>query len=300
MIIECQIPSWINEVLDWETIKSFGNSAFTTSLLGALAGAYFGSTSAQKVAERSRRKNEFVKEIRNVNAAIALAFAIVNGVLALKKQNVAPMKADYEAECDKHKIWLEKRRTGQIQGNAPFSLKADFRTTPTISQPIEVLKNVVFSQLSNTGRILNLVASLDGAIESLNTAISQRNELIELFKAEKLPPTANLPAMYLSLPYGDGHVNQQYADLVKGIASYADDSIFMSHLLCLDLVEYGKEVSDEYVKTLGGSPLKVTQVDFEKATESGQMPNREQYSTWFTAFQKQPKKESRKWWRGAA
>ena len=32
----------------WENLKSFGNSAFTTSLVGALAGAYFGARSAQR------------------------------------------------------------------------------------------------------------------------------------------------------------------------------------------------------------------------------------------------------------
>jgi hypothetical protein len=90
----------------WENLKSLGNSAFTTSLLGALAGAWFGARSAQRVAERGKLREELTKEIRNVNAANALSFGIVNSMLALKKQHVAALKSDYDTERQRHADYL--------------------------------------------------------------------------------------------------------------------------------------------------------------------------------------------------
>ena len=90
----------------WENLKSFANSAFSTSLVGALAGAYFGARSAQRVAERGKVRDELTKEIRNVNAAIALSFGIANSMLALKKQHVAALKNDYDTERQRHEDYL--------------------------------------------------------------------------------------------------------------------------------------------------------------------------------------------------
>lgn len=283
----------------WENLKSFGNSAFTTSLVGALAGAYFGARSAQRVAERGKLREELTSEIRKVNAALALSFGIVNSMLTLKKQHVAALKSAYDAERLRHEDYVAKRKTGQIQGDAPFVLKADFRTMPAVTQPLPVLQDIVFGRLSAVGRPLNLVASLGEVVENLNTAITQRNELIEMFKAGKLPPGANIPDMYLALPYGGGHVNQQYPDLVGAISSYTDNAIFFTHLLCNDLREYGNEVAATFKKSFKDPAPRVTEVDFKQAEADGMLPNADEYKTWFTAFQKLPK-PPRKWWQHGA
>ena len=283
----------------WENLKSFANSAFSTPLVGALAGAYFGARSAQRVAERGKVRDELTKEIRNVNAAIALSFGIANSMLALKKQHVAALKNDYDTERQRHEDYLAKRKTGQIQGNSPFVLKADFKTMPAVTHPLPVLQDIVFGRLSAVGRPLNLVASLGEVVENLNTSIAQRNELIEMFKTGRFPPGASIADMYLALPYGGGHVNQQYPDLVNAISSYTEHAIFFTHLLCKDLREYGSEVAETFKKRFKYSTPRVTEVDFKQVEASGQLPSADEYKTWFTAFQKLPK-PTRKWWQRAA
>src|SRR5688500_8489592 len=99
---------WCVNWFTWENAKLFGNSAFTTSLIGALAGAFAGAVAAQRVAERSKRREELTKELRNTNAAITLAFSIVNGALAVKKQHVIELKGAYDAEVARHMDFAEK------------------------------------------------------------------------------------------------------------------------------------------------------------------------------------------------
>ena len=290
---------WLEPWLYWETLKSFGNSTFTTSLVGALAGAYFGARSAQRVAERSKVRDDLVKEIRNVNAATALSFGIVNGMLELKKQHVAQLKSSHNHDLQRHQEYMAKRESGEIQGNAPYALKIDFRKLPMVNQPISLLRDIVFGRLSTSGRALNLVASLEGALDSLNTSIAQRNHLIKMFEAGEFPPGADLPAMYLSLPYNGGHVNQQYADIVGATASYTDDAIFFSCLLCKDIQEYGNGVAATFRTSLKKTPPRVFEVDFKQAEEGGLLPKDDEYKTWFTAFQKLPTPK-RRWWQRAA
>jgi len=105
--------------------------------------------------------------------------------------------------------------------------------------------------------------------------------------------------MYLGLPYAGGHVNQQYGDILLGIASYTNDAIFSSHLLCQDLRKYGLTVSDRFKKSLRGKVPDITEVDFSEATAAGLMPKEEDYSTWFSAFVERPKSKRRWWQRGA-
>jgi hypothetical protein len=283
----------------WENLKYFGNSAFTTSLVGALAGAYFGARSAQLVAERGKLRDELTKEIRNVNATIALSFGIANSMLALKKQHVAVLKRDYDTECQRHRDYSEKRKTGQIQGNEPFVLNPEFRTMPSASQPLPVLQDIVFGRLSTVGRPFHLVASLGQVLENLNAALAQHNELIEMFKDGKFPPGANISCMYLALPYGDGHVNRQYQGLVEAISSYTDNAIFFSVQLCKDLHEYGDEVAKTFKKSFKHSVPRVAEVDFKQAEADAMMPNSDDYKGWLAAFQKLPK-PPRKWWQRAA
>lgn len=283
--------------MTWDSVKAFSNSAFTTSLIGALSGAFAGAAAAQRVAERSKLRDELTKEIRNTNAAITLAFSAVNGVLAIKKQHVRELKATYDAECARHADYVAKRSVGLIQGNAPYELNADFRSMPLMSPPVETVQEIVFGRLSASGRPLSAVAALAEAIKSLNTAITKRNELIDLFKHHRFPPGADLPALYLGIPYAEGQRNQEYGDTVTAIALHTDDAIFFGHLLCRDLREHGLKVVERNKATLKGLPLRVTDVDFKLAREGNLLPAESNYPTWFTAFQPAPELEPKRWWR---
>ena len=290
---------WLEPWFEWESIKAFANSAFTTSLVGALAGAFAGARAAQLIAERGKLRDETSKQIRDVNAAMVLSFTIVNDVLALKKQHVREMSSTYNSEVERYKEYKAKRLTGQIQGNVPYELKLDLRTFPTGISPIAVLQEIVFSKTGATGRPLSLASSLSSSLANLNVAIARRNELIEDFKRDRLPQGANIVSMYLGLPYEGGHVNQEYGDIVSGIASYTDDAIFFSHLLCQDLRAHGLKVVETHKKLFKDAPLRVNEIDFRKAEEGGLLPAKDDYNTWFEAFVER-KHPTQRWWQSAA
>lgn len=282
-----------------EEIQSFANSAFTTSLIGTLAGAFAGAHMARRIAERGKLREELQGELRSVNVAIALTVEIVNTVLALKKLHVGPLASSFQAERTRYQEYLAKRGTGQIQGNMPFPLQVDFRNLPTVTTPVQMLQDLVFSKISATGRPLNLAASLAEALRHLNIAITRRGELIENFRTRQFPPGTDVASLYLGLPHADGHVDQEFGDTITAIAAFTDDVIFFGHLLCRDLRDYGQGVSDRLEKVLKAKPARLYEVDFAKAKADDLIPKDEDYPSWFTAFAP-PAKQKRRWWKRTA
>lgn len=283
----------------WESLKLLANSEFATSLVGALAGAFAGATAAQRMAERSKLREELTKEIRNINAGITIAFSIVNTMLALKKQHVRGLKAAYDDECARFDTYVAKLKSDKALKGEVFHLQMDFRSLPQILPPASTLQSLVFERISVTGRPLSLTASLLEAIEHLNDSILRRNDLIADFKkGGGSSLRADLKDMYLGLPDADGNVNQEYRDTISAIASHTDDAIFLGNLLCTDLRKYGLEVAERFSHLFRDAAPRVTEVDFATARESGLLPNDEEYSTWFTAFQTAPETR-RSWWKRA-
>jgi hypothetical protein len=291
--------SGIEPLFYWEDVLALANTAFATSLVGALAGAFAGAYMAQRIAERGKLREALVPELRSVNAAIALASEIVNTLLALKAQHVASINSAYLAECTRYKEYMAKRATGQIQGNMPFPLQVDFRYTPTLSTPVEMLRDLVLGKISATGRPLHLAASLPEALRNLNASIARRNEFIEHFKGRHFPAGTDPVALYLGLASADGRASQGYGDTLSEISSFADDALFFGELLCRDLRDYGQGLAERLGKLLKATPPRVHAVDFSKAKADNLIPKDEDYASWLTAFEP-PAKAKRRWWKRGA
>lgn len=285
----------LSELFSWQSAKDFANSAFTTSLLGALAGAYAGAHGAQLIARRSKLKDDLLAEIRNVNAALAVAFSIVNVLIALKKQHVKSLADRLAAEEAKLHAYKLKRATGFIQGNATYNFQADFQTLAPVSLPTPQLVELVLAKLSTSGRPLNLAISLSGTVESLNGLIERRNQLISEFRAGKFADGADLVSMYFGLPYGGGHVNREYPDTVSGISAYLDDLIFCSHLLCKDLREHGESLAKTFKAKFGDPTPRISEVSFDTPEAKDMIPQDGNYQSILNAFKMRPK-EPKKWW----
>lgn len=288
-----KINLWFNNLWDiaspyltWENAKAFSNSAFFTSLIGALAGAFAGAYAAQRIVERKKIRDELTKEIRNTNAAIMLAFNISNSLLTLKKQHVKALKENLDSSRKQLFEHQRKLESGEIQRNVPFDFKADLQSLPLTQHPIDTLRKQVFEQLTVGGRPLSLVASLIQAIEWLNSSIERRNQLIEKFKETRAPENPNFPAIYFGLPMSAGEVNLDYPNTVDGIYSYTDDGIFYSHLLCQDLNEHGKDLATDFKKRFRGKAPRINEADYQIAQDSGLMPSDEDYSDWLKCFVK--------------
>lgn len=271
------------EYLNWDIAKAFLNSGFMTSLIGALAGASAGALAAQKIASRSKDQEEILAQIRSTNVAITLCVGVCNVFLGLKRQHIKDLYENFQRKRQEARDLLEKVEAGEIQNPEPFEFKADFRTLQMPKVPNDVLRNQIYQKLSVSGRPLSLVATIDGALSSLSYAMETRNRLIEHFKNSAYPNEV-LGPLYFGLPFGEGHVNSEYADILEAINTYTDDLIFFSELLAKDLRTHGELHLRTLSKKYKATGITVTSFDFSTPRDQGLMPNAEDYADWLRGF----------------
>lgn len=288
-----QIPltpavGWLTEALGSTTLKDVLESSFTTSLVGAAAGAWAGAWAAQKIAEKAELREELVRELQIVNVALLLTHSTTNKYLAFKKQHVRDLGHRYAAQRAAHQEFVRKRRSGEIPTTKPFELGLDLKSLTPVFSSVQVLREHVCSNVHVAGRPLSLVTTMEGIDRTLNGLLERRNAMVEEFRRMGSTATETVISSYLGLG-APGRTDSTYADLVEGIVDYNDDLIFFGTLLCEDLVEHGKEVRRRLTTTFGkaGAP-RVAEVNFGKAESDGLIPQRDNYQTWFDAFQKLP------------
>lgn len=179
MIYLSAIGSWVAEVL---------NSAFSIALVGGFVGAAGGALGAQHIAERNRRREELLRELRNTNAATMASFSICNAALALKKQHVQPMHEQFTREREALEVFKARRRKGEIPSNVEHRIAADLRTYPAPITAMETLKGLVFKEISAYGRPLALVSVLDQSLAGLSESIGKRDTWVQRFSSGGVPP----------------------------------------------------------------------------------------------------------------
>jgi len=81
--LDAQLPTCLTA--HWLEIKEFFNSVFFTAIAGSLAGAFAGAYGAQRIAERAKYRDQLLKEMRDTNAAIMVAFGVFNTLFSIKK-----------------------------------------------------------------------------------------------------------------------------------------------------------------------------------------------------------------------
>jgi hypothetical protein len=280
----------------WPDAKDFFNSVFVTAILGSLAGALGGAIAAQRIADRTRSKDELLKEIRATNAATMIAFGVCNSILLAKKQHIAALRETF----NQHRVAARAAIAAQQAGHgAVFEFHGDFRTIDTLSLPLLILQAQVFEKLSVQGRAILLLTTLDQSVKGLNEIIGKRNQLIETFKAR--PPSSSsseLLALYFGFPF-QGRTDQQYSDFVEGIYKQADDAIWFSAKLCSDLSAHGDALAATFKKKFGKGAPRIHKPDFAKANEENLMPSDDGYADWLSMFAKRPMPTSRfgRFWR---
>ncbi|MGY2259283.1 hypothetical protein [Pseudomonas sp. SDO55104_S430] len=264
----------------WDYIKNVANSAFTTSLAGAFAGA----TAAQHIAEKGKFRDEIVKEIHKTNAGTMLTLATANLALAIKKQHLKELFDSHQAVCISYESHIKKISTGQIDKEEPFLLQCNLMTLPEITPPIESLQEIVLSNMAHAGFSISIATSLAEAVKSLNTAIAKRNEIINNYKSNQIPEGATVNQLYLGLEYKPGVRNKEYGDVVRAIYEYNDDVIFFSIKLCKEIQDHGSNLIRRYKRRLRGDPPQVAKADFEKAKNGGLLPDEKDYDGWTSGF----------------
>jgi hypothetical protein len=266
------------------------NSAFVIAFVGGLTGALGGALGAQHIIERTNRRAELLRELRNTNAAIMIGFSIVNAALALKKQHVQPMYEQFAA----HKAALAKfnadRAAGQLAQGAQFPFVADLRSFPHPILPIETLKGLLFEKISAQGRALALLSVIEQSLVGVREAVLRRDALTQRFQSGEIP-NQQVPFYYFGLPLPSG-TNQEYPDLIAAIHEYLDDLGFFAVLLCEDLVAHGESVRTTFTEKFGKDAPKVSTVDFSGPREAGLLPPEANYADWLKGFTTKDKNEA--------
>ena len=271
-------------IVEW--LESVLNSAFAIAILGGFVGAAGGALAAQQIAERVKRREDLLKELRNTNAAIVVSFSICNAGMALKKQHVQPMHEQFGKEKELLHEFLAKRSKGIIPANAEHQIAADLRSYPAPTTALETLKGLVFEKISAYGRALALVSVLDQSLVGLREAIAKRDAWAHRFSSGGIPKNT-FQHYYLGLQLPSGDTNQEYPDLIFAIHSYTDDVIFFSSLLCADLIKHGEAVREPLTRKSENGVPRVSTADFAGPRASGLLPPDDQYADWLNGFTEQ-------------
>lgn len=267
----------------WACIWNALNSNLSVALIGGIAGAFAGALGAQHIAERSKKRDDIVKEIRNTNAAIMVGFAACNSALALKSQHIKPL---YDAFCqERDALDRLKKQSNQSPKTATkeYHFSADLRSFPAPIVSVDTLKDLVFNKISSTGRALALTSVIEQVLHGLRDAIQKRDGIVRRFASGEIS-VEQLPGFYFGLPLANGDKDQTYPNLIDAIHEYVDDLAFFCSLLCEDLMSHGVVMQEKFKDELGSGAPKITEVDFTKAKKQGLIPPPENYKDWLNAF----------------
>jgi len=232
-VIQSFVAFWSSVAgsIDWSAVKDALNSTFCTSLIGALAGAFAGATAAQRLAERGKAHEELLKEIRNTNAATAIAFGICNNALSLKKQYVKGLKEQYIKQLTELDEFNTKIFTGEIKKGESFWYEANLQLIQPPLLLIDTLQTLMFERLSIIGRPLHTLQALVSSVQTVNDSLTKRNELIEWYKSMYDGDNDGLAPYYFGQYDGKGKINKEYPSVINAIYTSTDNTIFYSHCL---------------------------------------------------------------------
>ncbi len=252
------------------------------SAVGALAGAAGGAWAAQRIAERGKKREQLLQELRNTNEAIDLAAGICTTYLGLKEQLVHGLRAEYDAQKAAVLLHQQGLDEGTIPAGTALDLGAlDLKVLSNPLVPISRLEDVM-SRVSVSGRPRMLVGVLAASIASLTEAIATWKQLVADFHAIGGPLDDRKIALVFGLRRG-GVVDERYGDTVRALYDQTDYCIVFSKFLTSDLTKHGQRVSRDFKRRFGGE-LSVRKVFWHQAESKGLLPPEQDYASWSSSF----------------
>jgi hypothetical protein len=274
--------AYLSDWLTWETAKSLGNSNFFTSLIGALAGACGGAYAAQRIADRTKRRDHLLQELRTCCAAMETAHGVGNVYAGLKKQHVQELKARYDRQHATMHAFNEANNRGVLPPGRQLHLGLDFQRMDLVRSRAAYLETLVLEKMSATVRARSASVALTRSAEQLNECIGQRNDLLK--RLQEMPNNERLARMF-GLPLPDG-VDNLYRDYVHGIYDYTDDCIHFSRVICEDLAAHGHRVRETYQACLRRRSrrhvMQVPEITWPRT--EGLIPPKDKYKDWYSGF----------------
>ncbi len=277
----------------WEWAKEYVKPA---AVLIPLASAYFGAKTAQGTADRNKFRDELTKEIRNTNASISLAFAVANSAMALQRQHIRDLKADFDRGRSDLIEFKRRLAAREPQANNRFEPEVRLNTLQVPKFPSSALRSHVLDRLSVTGRALHLAITLDENVEHLQDVMERRNSLVPTFAKTEGVNDEEIVHRYYGVDTGKSATDTSYADLIDGMASTLDAVIFFAAALSSDLHDHGNALAAKFRKRLRWEDApRVHSVNFATQKASGLMPGHENYDSIMKAFVKLPPVPPSRW-----
>ncbi len=228
------------QTFDWHAIASHikivAGSNFITALVGSLAGAFGGAWAAQRIAERSRRRDDLLKEMRGANAASAMLYGVATAHLGLKRQFVQPLRDVYLETRGRFELFERARLAGTLPPGQKWMEVMDMQAIIPLRSPTDQIQRLVFEELSLSASELFVLPVLLAALKSLGALINERNLLVAEWK-ETRPP--NLHHAYFGIPLNKV-ADERYKTGLEGIYAQTNDVIAFSAMLGEALYEHAK------------------------------------------------------------
>lgn len=231
-------------------------------------------------AEKAKLKDDLAKEVRSTNAAIALTHDIIQTHLGSKDQLIIPLKASYDHEKARFDIFNALSGRDR-EAQQPFNFILDLEILPTSHAPIKELQNIIFNDLSITGRALALLGVLTKVSIAIQVGVEHRNQLIAEYKKNQPHASIDTVAFYFGEQDAQGNIDKSYPHTIYEISKKTDDCIYYSKLLHDDLVKHGLELIEIFKdkKKYRENAPKLNTFDFSSVPD-GLIPPAENYADW--------------------
>jgi hypothetical protein len=219
------------------------------------------------------------EELKALHSAYSLCFSIINRGMALKRQQVRPMKQRHDEAVAAFQIH-------QQSGAGLLQLQLDLQTLSQLKFPGELLEKIVFEKCALGAKGLAAAISLTGAIDHLQNSIDYRNGLISDFRARNAAMTElERIQFYVGAP-GQGHVDNRLSHNITALASQTDDCIFFGTVSADELLRRSDRLWKRSIwKYRLGLP-RLRPVDWTAAREAGLLPNEAEYANWTSGFRR--------------
>ncbi|MGO4683551.1 hypothetical protein [Hyphomicrobium sp. 2TAF46] len=255
----------------------------------AFAAAFAGAWGAQNIAERRKRHVDLTAELRETNAAVALAATVFSVLTNMKEQHIACLRGNFH--LTKRAVEFQRRIPKDQQ--QPFDVRFDMRTISLPSMPIDRLRSIVFERITITGRGIQLASMLMLQVEELKISCSRRNELIAGFRELSKQQVIE---RYFGFRDADGNTDENYPNAVEAMYFENDCAMFFSWLLCRDLSRHSKSIARSLRRWPWQKIKNVHYASFAPAEEKGLMPPFEGFNDWTGYKRERPQKRTR-WFR---
>lgn len=237
--------------------------------IGSLAGAL----GAWWIADRAKRKDDAIKTMRAINVATSLGKAIFDEYMNAKKQRIAKLKSNYDAELAKFLSLQALFNSGHLEGKHTFVTDLGVINVPFI--PIAALEREVYERLGVSGRLLACMNAVINWSNSFASMVALRQQVVDEFKVKGGIDTPS----YFGQPKGT-IADSRYKDTMQCISEYCDYVIYFAYHFTKESEKYGHRHYRKNKGLLRSSGLRVSTTDFEDAFKQGLMPKEERFHGW--------------------